>query len=513
MKKISKILFIALLATFMGCNDAIEIRQVGRLDAINAFQSVADLQAGLLAVYNQIDTTPEIALSANFTDEIAIGFDSGGQGFALYDFVLNAGSVAASNFWVRNFRANNRATILIEAASNITPTAAEQADYNDILGQAYFLRAYANMEMLLYFSPDPTDDATLAMPVIDFVAPLTIQPLRDTTADAWTYINDDLNSAAGLLSTQSSATFVSRDAVSALRARIALTRGDNATAKTLASNLLGNYGLADATQYRNMWLDNDNTEIIWKLERVLNDSYDGQGATGSVNAGGWAGARFAFVNATLGGSPYFEMDRSVFDALSPSAPGIGNGGDVRYDVMVSPTSVISIGYLSDLDPVNNDILVIQKYPGSQGRPLMNDLKVFRSSEMLLIAAEAAAYQGNFNGTASTGVAATTAGLIKRLRDARFGSAQPLPSYGSVADALGAVLDERKIELAYEGHRYKDLKRSGVAGNKGIDRDPIACGIQSGACTLPASDFRFTLPIPIVEINANPGIAAQQNPGY
>ena len=198
------------------------------------------------------------------------------------------------------------------------------------------------------------------------------------------------------------------------------------------------------------------------------------------------------------------MDRSVFDELSPSTPGVANGGDVRYDVMVSPTSIISPDYQNDPDPVNNDVLVIQKYPGSQGRPLMNDLKVFRSSEMLLIAAEARAYQSDFTGVQT---------LLQQLRTARFGSAQTVALPSSVSEAVGAVLDERKIELAYEGHRYKDLKRSGVAGGRGINRDPIACGIQSGACTLAASDFRFTLPIPIVEINANPAIGAEQNPGY
>lgn len=500
MKKINKIIFVGLLAMLMGCNDAIEIRQVGRLDAANAFQSIDDLQAGLLAVYNQFDTTPEIALSSGFTDEIAIGFDSGGQGFALYDFVLNAGSGAAFDFWVRNFRANNRATILIEAAAGITPTAAEQADYDNILGQAYFLRAYTNMEMIVYFSPDPSDDATLAVPLIDFVAPLNIQPLRDTTGDMWTFVNNDLTTANGLLQDQSNTTFASKDAITAMRARIALTRGDYPTANTLASSLLASYGLANRTQYRNMWLDTDDTETIWKLERTLNDSYDGQGATGSVSAGGWAGARYAFVNATLAGSPYFEMDRTVFDALTPGSP----GDDIRYTVMVSPTSVISPIYTTDPDPVNNDILVIQKYPGSQGRPLMNDLKVYRSSEMLLIAAEARAYQMDYLGVQS---------LLQQLRTARFGSAQTVALPTSVQEAVGAVLDERKVELAYEGHRYKDLKRSGVAGNRGVARDPIACNIQSGACTLAASDFRFTLPIPIVEINANPGIGAQQNPGY
>lgn len=480
----------------VSCSDAYEIRQVGRLDATAAFRTVNDLQLGVLGVYDELDLTPEIALSGNFTDELAIGFDSGGQGFALYAFELNAASTAASDFWVRGFRVNNRATLLLEAAQNLTPESSEQADYNNIVGQAHFIRAYANFEMLQYFSPNLRDNATLAIPLIDFVAPTGIQPRRNTTGEIWEYINADIAAAVNLISTQSDPTFISRDAVNAFRARLALVRGDNPTAESLAISLLSNYGLANQDQYEAMWLDNDNTEIIFKLERVLNDGFDGQGTTGSVAAGGWAGARFAFVSATLDGSPYFEMDRSIFDQLPVE--------DVRRTVMVAPTSLISADYANDPDPINNDILVIQKYPGSQGQPLMNDLKMFRSSEMLLIAAEARAYQSNFGGAAA---------LIKQLRDARYGSAQALAIYGSVQEAVGAVLDERKLELAFEGHRYKDLKRSGVAGNRGINRDPIACNLQGNACTLPASDFRFTLPIPIVEINANPGISAEQNPGY
>ena len=124
--------------------------------------------------------------------------------------------------------------------------------------------------------------------------------------------------------------------------------------------------------------------------------------------------------------------------------------------------------------------------------------------MLLILAEARAAQGNFSGAAQ---------LIKQLRDARFGSAQPLPTYGNQAEAFAGILQERRVELCFEGFRYKDLKRLGVAANRGVDRNTIDCTTQSGACTLPASDFRFTLPIPIVEINANPGIREEQNPGY
>jgi len=498
MRKFNKLLIAGLLVSLMGCNDAIEITQPGRLAAENAFQSVSDLEGGLLAVYNQWDLTPEISLSANFTDEIAIGFDSGGQGFALYDFVMNAASDAPFDFWTRNYRVNHRATVLIEAAELITPQdATEQALYDDILAQAYFIRAYANFEMLIYFSPDIKDDSTLGVPVIDFVAALDIQPNRNTTGEVWDYINSDIELAASLSQTQSDPTFISLDAINALRARMALTRGDYATAETLSSQLLNSYGLADKTQYAGMFLDTDNTEVILKLERTATDTYDGQVDTGSVNTnGGWAGSVFAFVSATLSGSPYFEMDRTIFDALDTN--------DVRYDVNVAPTSIISSDYPNDPNPISNDILIIQKYQGSEGTPLMNDLKVFRSSEMLLILAEARAAQNDLDGAED---------LIKQLRDARFGSAQAAPTYNSQQEAFGAILDERKIELAFEGHRFKDLKRLGIAADRGIERDPIACGIQSGACTLDADDFRFTLPIPIVEINANPGISSQQNPGY
>jgi hypothetical protein len=85
--------------------------------------------------------------------------------------------------------------------------------------------------------------------------------------------------------------------------------------------------------------------------------------------------------------------------------------------------------------------------------------------------------------------------------------------------IDAVLLERRKELAFEGFRYIDLKRLGgpAFANTGIDRHPAEYAL--GAWTfpganpinLPNTSFKFTLPIPIVELNGNGGI--QQNPGY
>ena len=491
--------FLFSLVLLVGCNDAIDIDQPGRLSAGAAFETVGDLQQGLLGVYDNFDTTPEIAFNSIFTDELSIGFDNGGQGLADYSFVLNAGSTGPANFWTRNYSAINSANRLIEAAALITPEAGEQDTYNAILGQAFFLRAFAHFELQSYYTTDYTDDAALGVIAIDFVPTIDQQLLRNTNAEVFGLIESDLDQAATLIGSDTSdPNFVNQDAVTALRARMAAYRGDYTQAATLSQSLLDQYPLSNRAEYEAMFLDTDNGEVIWKLARGLNDNYDGQGATGSVNAGGWAGARFAFVDATLAGSPYFEMGRSLFNLLDPT--------DIRYDVNVAPTSLIDPDYEVNNNPAT-DILVIQKYPGSDGQPLMNDLKVFRASEMLFIRAEAYADAGNFNGAANS-----TAALIKQLRDARFGTDTALPNYGSQTEAFAAILNERRIELCFEGHRYKDLKRLGERANQGVLKDDIDCAFN-GACTLPATDFRFTFPLPIVEFNANPGLREQQNPGY
>ncbi len=494
-----KLFYVALLSLAFGCNDAIDIDQPGRLDPASAFQSVADFQQGLFALYNQMDITPEIAFASNFTDEIAIGQDNGGQGIALYNFNLINTSSAASNFWVRNFRVNNRVAVFLEAAAGFTPEPSDQAAFNDVIGQARAIRAYANFELVNYFSTNPRDNESLAVPLIDFVAPLGIQPLRNTVGEMFDFIESDLTAALSDITDQSNTIFWSKDAVNALRARIAATRGDYSTAATLAQSLLTAYPLANREQYQLMFLDGSDAEIIFKLERTLNDSYDGQGATGDVAAGGWAGARFAFVNPSIAGGSYFEMDRGLFNLIDPA--------DIRYDVNIHPTSVVNPNYVQDNER-SLDILLVNKYPGSEGQPLMNDLKVFRSSEMLFILAEARAVDGNFAGAAQ---------LLQQLRTARLGSPQPLLTFSSTAEALGAILDEKRVEFAFEGHRYRDLKRIGVQANRGIDKDPTDCIQFVGStanCELPATDYRIrALPIPLQEINANPGISAQQNPGY
>jgi hypothetical protein len=240
-----------------------------------------------------------------------------------------------------------------------------------------------------------------------------------------------------------------------------------------------------------MFDDADFTEVIFSLERAVSDNYNNQGTAG----GGWAGSLFAFINPNIGGGPFMEVSRSTFNIMDGTS-------DVRLIRNVNLNqSLIDPTYETNPNYLNDDVLLVFKYPGSNNQPLMNDLKVFRSSEMLLIRAEAAADANQL---------VQAANFIKQLRDARFGSSQPLSQYASQEEAFGDILDERRLEFLFEGHRYVDLKRLGNRGNRQIDRDMRECATLAG-CTLSNDDFKFTLPIPIAEITANSSI--EQNSGY
>jgi hypothetical protein len=98
-------------------------------------------------------------------------------------------------------------------------------------------------------------------------------------------------------------------------------------------------------------------------------------------------------------------------------------------------------------------------------------------------------------------------LVNTLRGLRNASALNLPT--NEEDAFKMIIDERRIEFLFEGHRWVDLKRLGDRGGRAMDRDSRECSFLAD-CTLSNSDFRYTLPIPVSELTANDVV---QNPGY
>jgi hypothetical protein len=140
--------------------------------------------------------------------------------------------------------------------------------------------------------------------------------------------------------------------------------------------------------------------------------------------------------------------------------------------------------LVDFSSENNDVTILpdgrtQKYRGEASKD--NSAYIVRFAEMYLIRAEAL---GNLKGLAD----------LNFLRQKR-GLAVLAPIQVSTSnDFINAILNERRAELNFEGHRYFDLARK-----------------RKIKSVLNIEDFRSVFPIPNREIIANPNL--KQNPGY
>lgn len=520
MKKIKYILLtIAAFSVLSSCEDAYKIVQAGELNENVAITSVSDMQAYLNGIYGQVTVTNEIAFTSIFTDETGAGRGSGGQNYDTHRFQLTASNGFADGLWYSDYMVINGVNRLLRSVSANVPAPTDPTDlatYNSILAQARALRAFAHFELLTYFSTDLTNDNALGVILMDRVPKVDEDLPRNTNGEVFAFIESDLAFAYDNVGAQTYK-FVSQNMINALRARMYLYRGNTTLAKQYAeaviaaapsltpatpvpSGTVGStawnssfYGNSSTNPYRKLFNDTNtaSNEVIFSLDRPA--------------AGTWENVASNFTTNTtnVAGSPLFEVGRKLFNLLSATP------GDVRRYANVDPTSIINPGYDTDPNYIQDDVIVIDKYPGKtvSGYPLRNDIKVFRMSEMYLILAECYAKTGSFNGASNS-----TAAILKKIRDARnFLGAQPLPNYASQVDALKDILLERRLELCFEGHRYIDLKRLGAVVGQSIDRDNTDDEIPGMPLTISNTDYRFTLPIPTSEINANSVI--QQNPGY
>ncbi|MHA3789694.1 RagB/SusD family nutrient uptake outer membrane protein, partial [Flavobacterium hauense] len=313
--------------------------------------------------------------------------------------------------------------------------------------------------------------------LVDFVPTIEMKLPRSTNGEIYALINGDLDFAfaninEGLVSA-SPRTGASKRSILALRARMAAYRGQYEAANGFVDQISTSLTLANQAQYRNMFRQNtDLTEVIWKLERTVSR------ATGNFSQ------YWSSVNSTITGSPFLEVSTALFNELV--------AGDVRREVVIDPTAS-TVGFA---------IRPIGKYSESETQLLLGDIMVFRNSEMRLLKAEYYASISDFPNVATQ---------INFVRRSRFNNtSNNIAAPTSQQDAWAAVLKERRIELAFEGHRYVDLRRLGKKAGVTVDREEIDYQFNN-AFTIPIDDIRWTMPIPRPEQAANPNI--QQNPGY
>jgi hypothetical protein len=342
-------------------------------------------------------------------------------------------------------------------------TADEEVQKDRIKAECLGLRALSHFDLLRSFGISYDGDSSqLGVPNIDYVVVLQ-QPSRNTVAENYNFINADINAALGLLDANyTDNTRLTVNALNALQARVALYQGDYATAISAASQVISNVPLATATEYPDIWTDASENEVVFKLKRTTGD-----GAVGTL---------------------FQDTNGDVFFTMS---------NDILFRLLATSTLDPRFGVCLDLATATIAVPTIGKYLGTAANFGLNDIKVFRTSEMVCIRSEAYARSGE--------LALSSADMnLLGVNRGYAGTA----AFATTAEALAVIEDVRRIELAFEGHRYYDMRRYGKSIDRTANDD---CGAASGACQLPATDHRWVMPIPQDEIFANDNIT--QNPGY
>ncbi len=409
-----------------------------------------------------------------------------------------------------------RAQAILDAEPATEDEALSKADRTDInryLGEAYFGRAYFYYWLLDHYCPAYTPanaDQLLGLPLVsdyDPTADKATYPSRSSLRDTYAFINADLDKAYTLLKAfeqsdaedansglRQNAPYLSSYVVRALQARVALLQGDNTHAVQYAKEVISSgiwslsnrYTLINRTNtYNDIWTNDQGTELIFRP--VSSAGELGISSTGS----GW-------ISTNQYSADYIPTE-AVISNLYPE-------GDTRKSCFLSSRDLLGDGvYVKNVQCFN-------KYPGNpeliQSNPnLMNMAKPFRLSEMYLIVAEASQLAGNEKDANE---------YLNAIRNKRISSWKTTDYTGT--ELRDQIRLERDRELIGEGFRMSDLRRWGLGFSRSgsYPSNPSVENIIVRAGTTvqyQPNDYRYTWPIPSSEIQVNPQLTGQQNPGY
>ncbi|MFD2919962.1 RagB/SusD family nutrient uptake outer membrane protein [Terrimonas rubra] len=353
-------------------------------------------------------------------------------------------------------------------------------------GQALTLRALIYFDLVrLYGEPYNENKSAYGVSNITTPIPVFSQPLRNTVEENYTQIIKDLTDAAPLLPKTKLNGYINYYGNKAILARVNLYMGNNAGALTAAEEVIGAtslYSLYSNANWVNSWKAQYGSESIFELAVLPTTGGD----LGNASLGAYLRAQGRGGAAILGwfGASDYYLDRLKQDAT-----------DVRWGVM---------GPDERSTTPNPRLGACYKYSGGtdlsgdgKGVSTAVNIKVIRLSEMYLIAAEAALPTNKLKAS-------------NYLNEIRKRAPALTPSTETTV-TLDMIIDEKSKELFGEGHRFFDMIRL----NRSItfNDEYIGAAITHRAKTIDRTFFKTILPIAQSEINANPGLKAQQNPNY
>ncbi len=393
-----------------------------------------------------------------------------------YMMVSNTDNVYRS-LWELPYRVMRNANNLLSQIDNLEVTPSEQDQKNDIKGQALFLRALALFDVTRVYGSTYLKDngASLGGCIITEVVSSDFQPARNTVAECYTQVIKDLTDAIALLGVTKNDGKITRWGAKTLLSRVYLYKGDNANAlieaeEAIAGAIANNYRLWTNAEYAsagNSWKSRFTSEMLFEVVNNVSDRTGNEGIAYLMYRGGYDDIVLT----------------STFLALLEEDP-----QDVRLQITKAESKSV-------INPTRKIYLL--KYTGPETDVRNGDVPVLRLSEAYLNAAEAAV-KTNDNIKATTYLGA----IVTRANPANS-------VVGTVT--LDQVIRERRKELVGEGHRQFDALRN----NETLIRSGgwHISNLIPEVMSYNRDYFHAILPVPRYEMDANPSLSNQQNPGY
>ena len=452
MKSTLKILSLSLGLASCGL---LEQEPVSQLTPETFYRSVSDGQAALNATYAQL--RPHVSGTNSLTILPWVAADEarptrGGNFTRTENFLVTPSDGHVNDNWREAYFGIHRANDVIENVPGITdpylPAADQEARKREIMGQAYFLRGYFHFILTRLYGKVPIVTTTTKSPE----QPLLVS--RDEIPAVYTQIIADLEEAIARLPVEMPTRIVaSQGAAQALLARVLLARhndGDYQRVADLAEAVIssGAYELVSAQQYGTLF----RADAQGTSETIFEVFFEGAAQFGSnLNS-----------ETVDGFNPRIFPEKPIIDAF------LAAGDTVRFPVAIAQDA--TGGYF------------INKYVRlGGGGGLDPNVVLIRLADVILMRAEA------LNELGQTDEAIV---LLNQIRDR---AQLPATTAATQEQVRRAILDERFLELAFEGSRWFDLVRTGRA-----------------MATLPklTDPNRIYFPVPAREITLNPNLLPQ-----
>ncbi|PVH23867.1 RagB/SusD family nutrient uptake outer membrane protein [Sphingobacterium corticibacter] len=454
---------------FSGCEKMLEVNPRQSIDAADALTSQESITAATNAVYARLR---EVSLYGRdliaIPDVLADNTINTLAGNRLVREWNNQIGSHLSN-WQQSYYGINQINLILAALDEFDT---DQAYKDGIRGQNLFLRALYYHNLMRAYAYDPTaivaaqnrggvpimQRGAIAVEEIEFSSRASIE-------ETYAYIYRDLQEAYELIPASNNSRgpfFATKGAVAALFSRVALYNGDYERVLTESEKAM-NSGVAtfpNATQLEASWRSERHPESFFEIPFATPD-----------NIGSNESLRATYMTRTTVGSTATASHGNV--VISEDLLAQFSATDARRAFIQS-----GLGN-------NRAYFEINKFASKNGVPNLDNVPVIRYAEVVLNRAEALAALNQ------TALANTELNKIRTRANLTAVSLQ--------GEALKAeILQQRRLEFAFEGHRFFDLKRLGL---------PIVKESE----TIAFEDLRILSRIPVREVEINSNL--EQNFGY